>query len=131
MARTRKFTVVAASDGSQVGTHYTPWLSGFIESIQYVKDGSNGYTDGVDFTVTADVTGEEIWTGTDVNASVVVRPRAPTHGTDGVVAEYVDATPVSAVNDRIALSRDRVKIVLAQAGANKTGTFVVTVSDGR
>jgi hypothetical protein len=126
MARTRKFTVVATSNGSQVGTHYTPYLSGFIESIQYVKV---DYTNGVDFTITADVTGEAILSLTDQNSSIVKRPRAATHGTDGVAAEYLDATAVSAVNDRIALSRDRVKIVLAQAGANKTGTFVVTVSD--
>lgn len=126
MAKSRKFTVVAVSDGSSVGTFYTPWLSGRIESIQYVKDGTTPYTDGVDFTLTADVTGEAIWTGTDVNASTVVRPRAPTHTTAGVAALYAAS---GAVNDRIALGRDRVKIVLAQAGATKTGTFVITVSD--
>lgn len=129
MSRSRKFTVVATSNGSQVGTAYTPYLSGFIESIQYVKDGTTPYTNGVDFTVTAEATGEAIWSGTDVNASTIVRPRAPTHGTDGVAALYQDATDGTAVNDRIALARDRVKIVLAQAGASKTGTFVVTVSD--
>lgn len=123
MAKSRKFTVVAVSDGSSVGTFYTPWLSGRIESIQYVK---TDYADGVDFTVTADVTGEAIWTGTDVNASTVVRPRAPTHTTAGVAALYAAS---GAVNDRIALSRDRVKIVLAAAGATKTGTFVITVTD--
>jgi len=123
---TRKFTVTATSDGSQVGTHYTPYFSGYIESIQYVK---TDYTDGVDFTITADATGENLWTDTDINASEIVRPRAPTHSTAGVAAVY--ASGGTAVNDRIALSRDRVKIVLAQAGANKTGTFHIVVDDGR
>lgn len=127
MARSRKFTVVATSDGSQVGTHYTPYFNGFIESVQYVKDGTTPYTDGVDFTITVDETGENIWTDTNVNASEVVRPRAATHTTAGVAAVYAAAG--TAVNDRIALGRDRVKIVLAQAGASKTGTFVITVSD--
>lgn len=127
MAKTRKFTVVATSDGSQVGTHYTPYLSGYIESIQYVKADSGGYTDGVDFTITADATGETLWTDTNINASEVVRPRAATHTTAGVAALY--ASTGTAVNDRIALGRDRVKIVLAQAGASKTGTFVITVAD--
>lgn len=127
MARSRKFTVVATSDGSQVGTHYSPYLSGYIESVQYVKDGSNGYTDGVDFTITAEATGESIWVDTNINASEVVRPRAATHTTAGVAALYAGSG--EAVNDRIALGRDRVKIVLAQAGASKTGTFVITVSD--
>jgi hypothetical protein len=123
----RKFTVVATSDGSQVGTHYTPWISGgYIESIQYVKAGSGGYTDGVDFTITADVTGEAIWVDTNINASEVVRPRAPTCTTAGVAALYAAS---GEVNDRIAIAADRVKIVLAAAGASKTGTFVITVSD--
>lgn len=127
MARSRKFIVTATSDGSQVGTHYTPYVSGYVESIQYVKDGTTPYTDGVDFTITADVTGENIWTDTNINASEVVRPRAATCSTAGVAALYAAAG--AAVNDRIALSRDRVKIVLASAGASKTGTFVITMAD--
>lgn len=126
MAKNRKFTVVATSDGSQVGTHYSPYLSGYIESVQYVKDGTTPYTDGVDFTITVEATGENIWTDTNINASEVVRPKAATHTTAGVAALYAGT---GAVNDRIALGRDRVKIVLAQAGASKTGTFVITVAD--
>lgn len=125
----RKFTVTATSDDSSVGTHYTPYFSGYIESVQYVKADSGGYAFGVDFTITADETGENIWTDTNVNASEIVRPRAPTHSQAGVAAVY--ASGGTAVNDRIGLSRDRVKIVLAQAGASKTGTFVITVDDGR
>lgn len=126
MAKSRKFTVVATSDGSSVGTHYTPYVDGYIESIQYVKADSGGYTNGVDFTITVDATGENVWTDTNIDASETVRPRAPTCTTAGVAATY-DGTAV--VNDRIALGRDRVKIVLASAGASKTGTFVITISD--
>lgn len=125
----RKFTVTATSDGSQVGTHYTPYFSGYIESVQYVKDGTTPYAFGVDFAITAEATGENIWTDTNVNSSEIVRPRAPTHSTAGVAAVY--ASGGTAVNDRIALGRDRVKIVLAQAGASKTGTFHIVVDDGR
>ena len=128
MSKTRKFTVVPVT-GTATATEYSPYLSGYIESIQYVKPGSGGYSDGVDFTITADVTGEAILSLTDQNSSVVVRPRAATCGTDGVAAEYVDATAVSAVNTRIALSRDRVKIAIAQGGNGTTGTFVITVAD--
>jgi len=126
MARSRKFTVVATSNGSQVGTHYTPYLSGYIESVQYVKDGTTPYTDGVDFTITLDETGEDVWVDTNINASEVVRPRAATCTTAGVAALYAAS---GAVNSRIAVARDRVKIVLASAGASKTGTFVITVAD--
>lgn len=124
MPNTRKHSVDLVSDGSQVGTAYSPYISGYIESIQYVK---TDYADGVDFTITAEATGETIWTESNVNAAVVKRPRAATHSTAGVAALYVAAG--TAVNDRIALGRDRVKIAIAQAGATKTGTFVITTSD--
>lgn len=125
--RVRKYRFSLTSNGSQVGTGYTPYLSGYIESIEYIKDGTTPYTDGVDFTITLDETGESLWVDTNVNASETVRPRAATHSTAGVAAVY--ASGGTAVNDRIAAGRDRVKVVLAQAGASKVGTFVITVAD--
>ena len=124
MSNTRKHTVALTSGTGQTGTAYSPYISGFIESIQYVK---TDYADGVDFTITAEATGETIWTEADVNAAVIKYPRAATHSTAGVASLYAAAG--EAVTDRIALGRDRVKIVLAQAGATKSGTFVITVSD--
>lgn len=125
----RKFTVPVLTDGSQNATVYTPYLSGYIESVEYVKDGTTPFTDGVDFTITAEATGENIWTDTNINASEVVRPRAPTHTQAGVAAVFASAG--SPVLDRIALGRDRVKIVIGSGGAAKLGSFVVTVDDGR
>jgi hypothetical protein len=126
-ATARTFTVVATSDGSSVGTHYTPWINGgYIESVSYVKADSGGYTDGVDFTITTEATGEDIWVDTNINATELVRPRAATCTTAGVAALYAAS---GAVNDRIAVAADRVKIVLAAAGASKTGTFLITVSE--
>lgn len=122
----RKFTVPATTNGSGAATVYTPYLSGYIESVQYVK---NNFADGVDFTITADATGENIWTDTNVNAAETVRPRAATHTTAGVASLYAGAG--EAVNDRIALGRDRVKIVIGSGGDTKSGTFVITVDDGR
>ena len=123
MARTRKHIVPAVTNGSGAVTAYSPYISGYLESVQYVKD---DYADGVDFTITAEATGENIWTDTNINASEVVRPRAPVHSTAGVAATY-DGTRT--VNDRIALARDRVKIVIASGGDTKTGSFVITTSD--
>jgi hypothetical protein len=124
----RKFTIPVTT-GTATGEGYSPWLSGFIESIQYIKPGSGGFSDGVDFTITADVTGETLWAQDNVNASAVVRPRAATHSTAGVASLY--ASGGTAVQGRIALGRDRVKVAVAQAGNGTTGTFVVTVDDGR
>jgi hypothetical protein len=120
----RRFVVpaVAAADGS--GTVYTPYLSGFIESIQYVK---TDYADTVDFTITAEATGETIWTEANVTAAVVKHPRAATHSTAGVASLYAGGG--TAVNDYVALGRDRVKIVIGTAGVSTTGSFTVTVRD--
>lgn len=122
----RRFVVpvTTAADGS--ATAYSPYLSGYLAQIIYAK---TDYANGVDFTITAEATGETLWTESDVNASVSKSPRAATHSTAGVAALYAAAG--TAVNDRIALARDRVKIVLAQGGNVKTGTFHIVVDDGR
>lgn len=122
----RKFTVPVTVDASGDATVLSPYLSGYIESIQYVKD---DFADGVSFTITAEETGETIWTEAAVNAAVVKRPRAPTHSTAGVAALYAGAG--EAVNDRIALGRDRVSIVVAAGGVSTSGIFVIAVDDGR
>lgn len=127
MAKTRKHTMTVVTNGSGAAVAYSPYLSGYIESIQYVKAGADNYTDGVDFTIVAEATGENIWTDTNINASEVVRPRAATHSTAGVAAVYAAAG--QAVNDRIALGRDRVSITIASGGDTHTGTFVITTSD--
>jgi hypothetical protein len=122
----RRFNVdvTTASDGS--ATVYTPYLSGYIHAIEYVK---TNFTDGVDFTITAEATGETIWTESNVNAAKVCLPRAATHSTAGVAALY--AAGGTAVLDRIALGRDRVKFVLASGGNATTGEFIVIVDDGK
>lgn len=121
---TRRFvvSVTTASDGT--ATAYSPYLSGYIHEIHYIK---TDYADGVDFTITAEATGETIWTQSDVNAAAVKAPRQATHSTAGVAALY--ASGGTAVNDRIALGRDRVKIAIAQGGNAKTGAFHIVVVD--
>jgi hypothetical protein len=122
----RRFSVTVTSDASGDATAYSPYLSGYLHSIQYVK---TDYTDGVDFTITADATGQGIWTESNVNAAIIKAPRQPTHSQAGVASLY--AAGGTAVEDRIALSRDRVKIVIASAGNAKTGAFVITIDDGK
>jgi hypothetical protein len=120
-----KVTVTTAADGT--ATAYTPRISGKIHQIEYVKDGVNGYANGVDFTITGEATGINLWTQADVNVSAVVAPRLPTHSQAGVASLY--AAGGTAVQDKIALAGDRVKIVLAQGGAAKVGAFHVVYDD--
>lgn len=118
-----KVTITTASDGTATG--YSPRISGKINSIQYIKDGTNPYASGVDFTVTAEATGETIWAENDVNASAVRYPRASTHSNAGVAALY--ASGGTAVQDRIGLGNDRVKIAIASGGSAKVGVFYILV----
>jgi hypothetical protein len=120
--RRYKVNVTTASDGT--ATALSPRLAGKIHSIQYVKDGTSGFTDGVDFTMTAETTGENVWTQSDVNASVTVYPRAPTSDRAGVASLY--AAGGTAVQDKVGIV-DRLKIVIAQGGAAKVGSFHILV----
>lgn len=109
-------TVTTAADGS--ATAYSEVLTGKVSQIRYVK---TDFAAGVDFTITAEATGEIIWSQLDVDASVTVAPRQATHSTAGVAALYAAAG--SAVNDKIAVALDRIKIVIAAGGNAKTGVF--------
>lgn len=122
----RRFTVTVTTDGSGNATAYSPrGINGKIHQIEYVKDGTNPFANGVDFTITGEATGVNLWTQADVNASAVVAPRAPTHSQAGVASLY--ASGGTAVQAAVALANDRVKIAIAQGGATKVGTFHILV----
>jgi len=108
--------VTTLADGS--ATAYSPVLTGRISAIHYVK---TDFANGVDFAITAEATGETLWTEDNVNASKSMAPRQATHTTVGVAAVY--AAGGAAVLDKIALHADRVKIVVASGGDTKTGAF--------
>ena len=108
--------VTTAADGS--ATAYSPVITGKLSQIRYVKtDFDNGST----ITITAEATGETLWTEAAVNASATRAPRQATHSTAGAAALYAGAG--TAVNDKIALADDRIKIVIAAGGNVKSGTF--------
>jgi len=113
--------VTTAADGS--ATAYTPVVTGTIVAIHYVK---TDFANGVDFTITAEATGETIWTESNVDATASRAPRQATHSTAGVAALYAGGG--SAVLAPIAIANDRVKIVIASGGNAKTGTFHVVLS---
>ena len=123
MTTPRKFTIPLTTDASGDVTAYSPYLSGVIEAIQYVK---TDFADGVDFTITAAATGETIWTESNVNAAVIKHPRAGTHSTVGVALLY--AAGGAAVSDKLVLSRDRVKVIIGSGGDAKIGSIVVTLN---
>jgi len=120
-----RFTVDLTTDGSGNATGYTPVLTGRVLALHYVKDGSNAFSDGVDFAVTAEATGETIWAENDVNATAHRYPRAATHNADGTAALY--AADGQAVNEAVALASDRVQIAVSSGGAAKAGKVLVVI----
>jgi len=118
----KRHTVTVTTASSGAATAYSPVLSGRLSQIRYVK---TDFANGVDFTITAESTGETLWTEADVNDSATRAPRQATHSTAGVAALYAGSG--QAVNDKIVLAADRVKIVIASGGDTKTGTFHIVV----
>lgn len=120
--RRYKVTVTTAADGS--ATAYSPRVAGTVHQIEYVK---GNFDDGVDFAITGEATGVGLWSESNVNASAVRAPRQPVHSQVGAGLLY--AAGGTAVADKIALASDRVKIVIAQGGNAKTGTFHIIVDN--
>lgn len=119
-----QYTVTVVT-GTATGSGQSPVVTGRILTIRYVKHGTLDYAAGVDFTITAERTGETIWTEQNVDASKTVAPRQGTHTTAGVAAVYIASG--QAVNDYIWLVDDRVNIAIANGGDAKSGTFYITV----
>ena len=118
--RLAAITVTTAADGS--ATAYSEVCTGKLSQIRYVK---TDFDNGVGFTITSEATGETLWTEAAVNASATRAPRQATHSTAGVAALY--AAGGAAVNDKIALALDRVKIVIASGGNVKSGVFHIVM----
>lgn len=119
-ARRHAVAVTTAADGS--ATAYTSAaVNGAVRSIQYVK---TDFDNGVDFAITLETTGQGLWTESNVNASAIRCPRQPTHDAIGAASLY--AAGGEPVEDFIYAADERVKIVIAQGGNVKTGTFYIT-----
>ena len=120
-AQKSSVTVTTIADGT--ATAHSPQVhNGRVVNVIYTKD---DYTNGVDFTITSETTGQTIWTESNVDASKTVSPTQATHTTVGVAATY-DGT--RAVLGPVYLVNERVKIVLAAGGDTKSGTFTVIVA---
>ncbi len=116
-ARRLPVTVTTAADGSATA-YSAPIDYGLLSQIRYVK---TDFADGSTFLITSEATGETLWSESNVDVSATRAPRQPTHSTLGAAALYAAAG--QAVNDKIAIVQDRIKIVISSGGNVKTGVF--------
>ena len=122
MSYAERHRLTLKTDASGDVTGYTPVIMGRIIAIVYTK---TDYATGVDFAITAEATGEGIWTESNVDASATRAPRQPTHDNVGAASLY--AASGEPVEDYIVLAADRVKIVVSNGGNAKSGQFDVIV----
>ena len=120
--------VTVTTDASGNATGYTPAVSGFVHAITYTPPGANALDTGADITVTGETGKHAIVTVTNLGTSAVaIYPRAATATTANAASLYAAAG--TAVNDRIPVAGERVKVAIAQGGNTKTGTFHVYIAE--
>jgi hypothetical protein len=116
LSRIESDSVTLTTDASGDVTGYTRAMNGRIVAVQYTKD---TYADGVDFTITNNTTAQGIWTDTNVNASEIVYPKQ--------LNDDLAGADLTGVYQPVYLADEKVKIVVAQGGNAKSGTFTVYV----
>ncbi len=121
MARCEFDTVTVTTETDGTATFYTRLVDGKIVAIKYAK---TDYVNGVDFTITTDLTGEQLWREDSVDAAKTIYPRAATHSTLGAASLY-DTVSSEPVEDYVRACYEKIKIVLANGGSEKVGTFTV------
>lgn len=113
----QRHTVEITTAVGGAGTGYTPVVNGRVLAISYVKD---DFAAGVDFMITTETTLQNLWAGTDVNATAMVYPYVRTNDQSGGGTTDPKYTQIVA-------GGERVKIVIANGGDEKSGTFHVLV----
>ena len=109
-----KETITTAVGGS--GSATISDVVGYVDSITYVK---TDYTNGVDFVIKNNDTGEAIWAELNVNATETVRPRR----LEQLAGDGSDLT----THDRILLAGEDINIAVTSGGDAKTGQFIIRV----
>ena len=105
-------TITTATGGGATG--YSDVMTGRVIAVKYEKD---TYASTSDFTITTADTGQSILSKTNVNASFVNYPVAAAVTTAGAASTLTEVE-VPVVNERV-------KIVVAQGGNTKAGTFTI------
>jgi len=121
----QRYAVTVTTNADGAATALIGPIYGLIHQVRYVKASEGAYADGVDVSITLEQSGTDVWVENDVNASKTVAPRQATHSTAGAAALY--AAGGTAVLDKIACANERVKIVVAQGGNAKSGTFHIVI----
>lgn len=115
----QRHVVTVTTDGSGDGTGYTDVpVYGLVHAVRYVK---TDYADGIDVTITGDLSGIAVLAVSNMNATATYLPRFAT--VDNAAAASLYAAGGEPVEDRIPVAMERIKVVVAAGGATRTGAF--------
>lgn len=117
-----KHAIALTTDGAGAATGYSPVVKGRILAVIYT---AVDFDATADLTITLEATGEAILTLTNQAASAVKYPRVPVQDEAG--ADALFAAGGTKIREPVVAVNDRVKVVVAQGGAAKTGTITVIV----
>ena len=118
----KRETVVVTTVANGSATSYSIPINGRLLSIQYVKD---TFAAGVDFTITTETTAQQLWREDSVDASAIQRPRVKVNNSVHGDVYYNDESDEE-IMDYIHVADERIKIVIANGGGTKSGTFYIT-----
>lgn len=121
MSYVKRHRIAVTTDASGDAEYYTPIVTGKLISITYTKD---DFADGVDFTITGETTGINLWTQVNVNATATVAPKMATHSQAGVANDTAGDVLLS----DIYLAQERIKVVVANGGNVTSGTFDILIA---
>lgn len=120
----RRTSITATTDASGDVTAYSAdVITGRVLTIKYVADGSAPYDNTADFTFSGESTAIAVMTVSNVSAAFTKAPRQPTHSVAAGATLIYAGT--DAVCDHVYLVNERLKLIIAQGGNAKTGTFIV------
>ena len=117
MAYVEDHTVPVTTDSGGNATAFSPVVTGRIQQIIYTKD---DFANGVDFTITLEDTGQNLWTESNVNASKTVNPRTAADLESGSASVLTEVGIFAAA--------ERVKFAIAQGGNTLSGSFQIVVT---
>jgi len=125
MSYIQRYDFTLDVNASGAGTVYSAdVVRGDLRYITYTPDGTNPLDTGADLTITGEVTGIALLTVTNIGTVAASwAPRIATCGLTTTASLY--ASGGTAVQDQIALAGERIKVVVAQGGASKTGLLSI------
>lgn len=119
-----RFEVPMTTNSGGNASGFTPNFSGELLAVHLIVPGSGGISGG-NIAVTSEATGEPVLSLANQSASSFNYPRAATQTVTGAASLY--ASGGAAVNDRIALGDDRLKIAVTAGGNGKAVTVIALV----